>query len=278
MAAPVCCALAGTGDQAVLDYRLKFQRRNESAWVETRFRLVSTPALVLPRKVRRPRIKGRRVVPVAPAVVPGQEPGQPADRPAGKQALEPPVGVNPGPGILGGEGPEHRDQVRAGPPDQSPEGPDRGPAPKGLAMEVQGRLAGLVTVQPALPEFGFPGFGVAGPAIHQRMEGDIGGQVGQGPEAEGKPLGPEGLPVGGQRPERGKTVVAPDTVEPVGGGLGPGVVEDVIGAVVGHGSGINQFGVPEGRVGQGTRINPGDNPPGQVPVGPFLRHGEPSRG
>lgn len=70
MAAPVCCALAGTGDQAVLDYRLKFQRRNESAWVETRFRLVSTPALVLPRKVRRPRMGGWRL-----ETGPGPDPG-----------------------------------------------------------------------------------------------------------------------------------------------------------------------------------------------------------
>ena len=56
MVVPVCCALARPGAGAVLDYQLKFQRRNESAWVETRFRLVSTPALVLPRQVKRHRM------------------------------------------------------------------------------------------------------------------------------------------------------------------------------------------------------------------------------
>ena len=66
-------------------------------------------------------------------------------------------------------------------------------------------------------------------------------------------------------------------MESVGGGLGTRNIEGIVGAVVGHSSGVDQIGVPEDRVGQGTGHQPGGNPPGQEPMAPFLRHGEPSR-
>ena len=56
-----CYALAGARDGAVLDYQLKYQRRSESAWVETRFRLIITPPLVTRQKHHLARLGGWRI-------------------------------------------------------------------------------------------------------------------------------------------------------------------------------------------------------------------------
>jgi len=65
MAVPVCCAMAGPRDAAVLDYQLKYQRRNETVWVETRFQLIADAGLVMPKKQKRPRL-GRWRLKAAP--------------------------------------------------------------------------------------------------------------------------------------------------------------------------------------------------------------------
>ena len=69
MGCSACCALAGAREGAVLDYQLKFQRRSESAWVETRFRLIMTPALVTRQKHHLARLGGWRL-----EALPGQGP------------------------------------------------------------------------------------------------------------------------------------------------------------------------------------------------------------
>ena len=55
------CFALGAREGAVLDYQLKYQRRSESTWVETRFRLITTPALVTRQKHHRPRLGGWRI-------------------------------------------------------------------------------------------------------------------------------------------------------------------------------------------------------------------------
>jgi len=54
-------AAVGAHGGAVLDYRVKVRLRDDSAWSETRFRLVTTPALVTRNKVKKPRMGTWRV-------------------------------------------------------------------------------------------------------------------------------------------------------------------------------------------------------------------------
>lgn len=61
---PACFALAGPGEGTELDYRLKVRLQEESAWVESGFRVVTTPALVTRNRVKKPRMGGWRVEPL----------------------------------------------------------------------------------------------------------------------------------------------------------------------------------------------------------------------
>jgi hypothetical protein len=64
---------AGATDDSRLDYRLKVRLRGEPAAVETTFRMVATPALVIRSKVKRPRI-GRWLIEPLPGRGPAPSP------------------------------------------------------------------------------------------------------------------------------------------------------------------------------------------------------------
>jgi hypothetical protein len=72
LAVPAGLAWAGATDRAVLDYQMKYQRRSDPTWQECRFRVVTTPALVLHQRRPQPRMGGWRIEAVAGA---GPAPG-----------------------------------------------------------------------------------------------------------------------------------------------------------------------------------------------------------
>jgi hypothetical protein len=61
---PVSLLLAGRPEGAVLDYRLKVVAQEGAAPVESRFRLLTSPALVTRNKVQRPRMGVWRIEPL----------------------------------------------------------------------------------------------------------------------------------------------------------------------------------------------------------------------
>jgi hypothetical protein len=65
MMVPACFALAGIGDGGVLDYQLKVQRRADSAWVESRFRVVTMPPLTTRQRLKHRRLGRWRIEAVA---------------------------------------------------------------------------------------------------------------------------------------------------------------------------------------------------------------------
>jgi hypothetical protein len=56
---------AGTGTGAVLDYRYRARLSDQPAWVEGRFRVVTTPALAVHSRVKKPRMGEWRIEPQA---------------------------------------------------------------------------------------------------------------------------------------------------------------------------------------------------------------------
>jgi hypothetical protein len=58
-------AVAAGHEGAVLEYRMKVRLRDQGAWTETGFRVVTTPALVTRNKVKKPRLGGWRIEPIA---------------------------------------------------------------------------------------------------------------------------------------------------------------------------------------------------------------------
>lgn len=56
---------AGTGEGAVLDYRYRARLADQPTWVEGRFRVVTTPALAVQSRVKKPRMGEWRIEPLA---------------------------------------------------------------------------------------------------------------------------------------------------------------------------------------------------------------------
>ena len=55
------CAWASGSGGSVLEYQLKVQRRSEPVWVESRFRVITSPGLVVRQRVHRPRMGTWRI-------------------------------------------------------------------------------------------------------------------------------------------------------------------------------------------------------------------------
>ena len=60
---PACFALAGVRGGAALDYTVRVRMRNETAWEEGGFRVLTTPALITGNRVKKPRMGGWRIEP-----------------------------------------------------------------------------------------------------------------------------------------------------------------------------------------------------------------------
>jgi hypothetical protein len=62
---PVLPLMANGPEGAVLDYRLKVRLRDETAVMETGFRVITTPPLITGNKIKRPRMGAWRIEPLA---------------------------------------------------------------------------------------------------------------------------------------------------------------------------------------------------------------------